>query len=201
MTSLILLSAGAVWLAVLVLDVVLAVRGASPARRREMLLRLWPLGVLLVAAGLFVGGGMLLSGGWAWAALGTGLAALFGLLAALFLSGFWSAYGSLGATALVAVGAGGLWLQPARRGAEKLARTLSSLVLLQPLWLLLLLIVPLLFFVARRNLGLRVRQVVWLWLGVLPGVLLRPVAGLRALGGMTGLADSRPVRASRPGPR
>jgi uncharacterized membrane protein/Mg-chelatase subunit ChlD len=190
MDSRILLIAGAVWLGVLLLDLLLSVRGTTSERRRELLRRLRPLGNMAVAVALFVVGGMVLSSGWSWAAFATGLAALFGLLAALLLAGYWSGYAALGASALAVVGTGGLWLQPAQRGAEKLGRMLSSLTLLQPLWLLLLLCIPALFFLARRNLGLKVRQVTWLWLAVMPGVLLRPVVGLRSLGRLTGLAES-----------
>ncbi len=190
MQSLILLTAGSVWLAVLLLDLILLIRRTSAEGRRQQLHRLRPLAVVALGVLLFVGGGWLLSNGWAWAALGTGLVLLFTLMAALLLAGAWSMYGAAVAAVLVTLGAGGLWAIPAKRQVEKLAVTLTTLTLLQPLWLWLWLCIPAVFFIARRNLGLKVRQVVWLWLGVLPAVLLRPVFGLREFGRLRELAEA-----------
>ena len=87
-------------------------------------------------------------------------------------------------------GAGGLWFGSIKRGAERSWNTLASVTFLHPLWLLLLLVIPPLVFLARRSLGLKVRQVFWLFLGVLPAMILRPVVGLRWLGGIMAKAEA-----------
>ena len=152
MIRIVLLTIGCVWLAVLLVDLILLVRHPLAEGRRRSLLRFRALGLLALGPMIFVAGGWLLSTGWAWAALGTGLAGLFALLAALFLVGYWSARLVLGATALLAFGVGAFWLKPFLRGVEQFDRMIATLTLVQPLWLLLLLSIPFLFLLALRQL-------------------------------------------------
>ena len=95
-----LTAAGDACLAVLLLLLVLDFRHSPLAGYRHLLRRLRPLVVLVVAAGLLVAGAWLLTAGWAWAALATGLVVLFGLVAALLLGGYWSGYAALGGAVL-----------------------------------------------------------------------------------------------------
>jgi Mg-chelatase subunit ChlD/uncharacterized membrane protein len=177
-----LLTIGVIWLAVIAiglpLDAIRSMARLSPRGRGVLRSTVFGLVVTVVVIGLFVLGGYVLSqwlelgSGWTWTLFGLGVALLVGLIAALLLAGFWSRAIALTGVGLLVFGAGGLWWFVTWRGLTHTVQTLRTVQLLRPWWLAMLIAIPLSVFLARRHLGLKMRQAAWVALVVVPGLLL-----------------------------
>jgi uncharacterized membrane protein len=108
---------------------------------------------LAVAFGLVGVGGIALAGEVGFWVAVAGLAALFALLLWLLLTSNWSRWAALGAVALTALGLGGWLTEPIGTGLGQLAGSLRQMEVVQPVWLLLLLLVPLIIFLSYRSLA------------------------------------------------
>jgi uncharacterized membrane protein len=151
------------WFAALLLVVALVLAGLVLLRRLRR--RTWSLGLAGIAAACALAGlgglvGMVLPPEplhgpplWAWIVGGVGLG-LFAVLAlVLVLTGFWSRWLAVGAGALLAVSAGGLCAGPVSEGLRDGVKLARSVEFLQPWWLLLLLLIPVLIFLSYRSLA------------------------------------------------
>jgi Mg-chelatase subunit ChlD len=114
------------------------------------------LGWLLPAPGLAlagVGGLLIPDPEWgAWLAL-FAVAVFFGMFLVLIFTSYWLRPFAYAVGALLAVGLGGFVSQPAGEGLIDAGRLLLSLEPAQPWWLLLLLVVPLVFWFSFRSLA------------------------------------------------
>jgi Mg-chelatase subunit ChlD/uncharacterized membrane protein len=140
------------WFAVLLLIAAL-VPGAFALR--SWLRGSLALGLLLSGAGLALGGvgGLLLDPEWgAWIVL-SAVAVYFVMFLVLIFTSYWLRPLAYAVAALLAVGLGGLVSSPAGTGLIEVGRLLASLEPAQPWWLLLLLLVPLVFWYSFRSLA------------------------------------------------
>jgi uncharacterized membrane protein len=103
---------------------------------------------------------------WAWWTAGAALAALFAMLLLVLISGRWSAWLGYALGGLALLGLGGLSAEAASRGLAETGKVLIRLEPLQPFWLLLLGLVPVIIYLSFRSLaGLRpVRR--WVAIGL-----------------------------------
>src|SRR5947209_8824164 len=109
---------------------------------------------ILPAAGAAFGlGGLVLANDAApWVAGGAGVV-LFGMLVWLVLSGQWLAPVAAAVAAILAFGLGGSLAEPIGSGIIQTAKAIRSLEAVQPIWLLLLLLVPLIVVLSLRSLS------------------------------------------------
>jgi Mg-chelatase subunit ChlD/uncharacterized membrane protein len=140
------------WFAVLLLAVALVMAAFA---LRSQLRGALSLGWLLPAAGLALAGagGLALEPEWGgWIAAGAATA-FFVMLIVLILTSHWLRPLAYAFGALLALGLGGLVTLAASEGLVEAGRTLASLEPAQPWWLLLLLLVPLVFWFSYRSLA------------------------------------------------
>jgi uncharacterized membrane protein len=112
--------------------------------------------LLLAAAAGFVlagAGGLLLPAVAALAVAAGAVAILVVLFVVLLLSGWWSEKAGWACAALFALGAGGLVARPAQEGLEEGAKLIAAMEVLQPWWLMGLLLIPLLVLFSYRSLA------------------------------------------------
>jgi uncharacterized membrane protein len=123
------------------------------ARRRR---GAWSVPLLLSSAAfaLLGLGGLTLAStdGAAWVAA-VALTVLFGMLAVVALTGTWWAPLGYAVGALLLLGLGGVAAEPATQGLNASARLLASLEPLQPRWLLVLLVLPVIVWLSFRSLA------------------------------------------------
>jgi uncharacterized membrane protein len=139
------------WLAIALLAAAVALGLLSLTRRRTG----WAANVPWLAAGLaLLGvGGVGLSaeaGFWVSAA---GFAGLFAAFLWLLITGNWSRYVGFAFAALVVLGVGGWFAESAGAGLADLGAALRHAEILQPWWLLLLALVPLVVHLSYRSLA------------------------------------------------
>src|SRR5436305_10913687 len=109
---------------------------------------------ILPAAGAAFGlGGLVLANDAApWVAGGAAVV-LFGMLVWLVLTGQWLAPLAAGVGAIAAFGLGGWLAGPIGNGLVETGKAIRSLEAVQPIWLVLLLLVPLIVFLSVRSLA------------------------------------------------
>jgi uncharacterized membrane protein len=90
---------------------------------------------------------------WAGGLAALGLAVLFGMVLVLVASGRWSAPLAFGAAALLFLGLGGYASSALTREADDIIAILIRLEVMQPAWLLLLLLIPVLVYFSYRSLA------------------------------------------------
>jgi hypothetical protein len=148
-------------------------------------LRRWNRGPLTFVLGVaaFLAG----LGGWllpAKLALGLAIAAtgLFvTLVVVLLLTGDWRPAAAWSVLAVGVLACGGLWLDNVQRGLIDFGKGIASIEILHPWWLLLLLLLPVFYHLAKHRLtigGLTPHEERWLWRRVWPLVWLLPPVGL-----------------------
>jgi len=146
------LMAIAMMLAVVTLMRRLASRGRKPSDET----RAAPLPLRLVSATLFLlglGGLNLVSGDWPVWITATGLILLFAMFAVVIMTGSWWTPLARVAAAAVCFGIGNLSTDHAGRALQEFVRFVLSLEPVQPWWLLLLLLVPLIVAISFRSLS------------------------------------------------
>lgn len=141
------------WLAALLLALALGLGLAALIVQRRR--RHWPVGLLFTAAAaaLLAAGSLALPFTWGlWLASGAA-ALLFGAVLVLIVTGLWSVPLAYAAGVLLFLGLGGLGVRAAAQGATEAGKLLLSLEPVQPWWLLLLLLVPLIIRLSYRSLA------------------------------------------------
>src|SRR3954469_789698 len=139
------------WFAALLLAVAL-VLGLFLLRKRGTSAAFWLLliGSAFALAGV---GGLLVPEDWAlWLTLGAA-AALFVMLLVVVLTGRWWAPLGYGVGGLLLLGLGGLGADAAGSGLVEAAKVLASLEAIQPWWLLLLGLIPVIILLSFRSLS------------------------------------------------
>jgi uncharacterized membrane protein len=139
--GLVMLLAGGPWLAYRLLSI----------RHR----RPWPIGPVLVPSMLvMVGlGGLLVPPDYSSALMVAGVSGLVVLLAILLLTHRWWLWAAVIAWLLVLLGVGGRWTEPVGFALSTAAETVRNIEVMQPAWLILLLLVPLVIYLSSRSLS------------------------------------------------
>src|SRR5438067_5730315 len=98
-------------------------------------------------------GALLVPEDWAvWLAIGAG-AVLFGMVLTVVTTGRWYAPLGYSIGGLLLLGFGGLWVDPLGEVISEAFHTIRGLEALQPWWLLLLLVIPLIFYFSFHSLA------------------------------------------------
>jgi uncharacterized membrane protein len=166
------------WFADLFLAVALLLGVLLLLRRRRQ--GTWPPGLAVAVAAFTLAGvgGLALPFWWGLGVVSGALALLAGMIVVLLLSGSWSAYLGWAAGALLVLGLGGLVSVPVGETLAGPLNLIGGLEFTQPLWLALLLFIPLVVVFSYRSLaGLGpVRR--WVSIGLRSALILLVVLAL-----------------------
>ena len=141
------------WCPVLLLGIALAVLAALGLLRHRNVRWFTPLLLSSLAVVLAGVGGLALSPRWGGWLLISAISAFVGLILLLAVSGVWRPSLAYGVAIVALFGAGGLWLNAVGSSFLEMYRDLRGLTFLHPVWLLLLLLVPLFFVLSAPRLN------------------------------------------------
>jgi Mg-chelatase subunit ChlD len=141
------------WFAGLLVLAALGVGGVLVLRQRQRGTWSVPLLVLAAALALLGTGGLAVPAAWGWWLAGGGIVCLFGMLLVLILTGKWYAPVAAGLGVVTLLGVGGVVGEPIGDGLGAAGRFVGNLRPMQPWWLVLLGLIPVIVLLSFQSLA------------------------------------------------